>query len=115
MVLLQRATSCSSNFPVTNHSVVVMGEGGGEVGRVLAEPSSDPLVVTVAGLPLDARLEVAVEACNELFCRTSSTLQLCELWGRGDSKPYTQHIYSAIHAQFWVQRNACMFLIHYAQ
>ena len=85
-MLLQRATSCSSEFSVTSHSVVVRRrdgggeEGGGEeVARALALSSTtDLLRGVVRDLPRDSALLVEVEACNVLLCRTSRALDLCE-------------------------------------
>ena len=81
----QRATSCSADFSVTSHSVVVRrreggGEDGGgeEVGRAPASPYSDLLRGVVMDLPRDTPLIVEVEACNVLLCRNSRTIEFCE-------------------------------------
>ena len=52
VLLPQRATSCSPNFSVANHTVLVMGEDGEVVRAVLADSApTGPLQVMVGGWP----------------------------------------------------------------
>jgi hypothetical protein len=76
-VSFERATSCSPNFSVANHTVLVMGEDGEVVRAVLADSApTGPLQVTVGGLARDAVFTVRVVACNVLICRQSIALDL---------------------------------------
>ena len=75
---VQRATSCSAVFSVTSHTVVVRGEDGEEVTRVMVSSTTDPLRAVLSSLPRDSALFVEVEACNILLCRSSRAINLCE-------------------------------------
>lgn len=88
---MQPGTTCStSNFPITNYSVVVTqaavmeGEGQMEVGRVTrnlldpTQPLTTPVALELSALEQDQRYQIFVRVCIPITCRETPPIPACK-------------------------------------